>query len=394
MIWLLFRLSKQSRQRQVGQHLVLISFGLISAGLSGELILRLIPPFTHYAILPANLQWEFKGTPDIMPGVSGRALYTTNQDGIRGTPYQANGRYNILAIGGSTTETSILDNTEAWTYLLQAQLNQDQPTVPIWIGNVGRSGHGLVEHIHALQHFTPQYQLDAVIMLVGINDLGPILWQPDQYTDTYESPQDYPRYLHRSFYTRPLIDTAVPRPFPQNLALWNLIEHLFWRRLNPIPHQLLIEDETGLNYVLRRQNLRQAPLITTLPDLTSALRQYRQNLRTAIHLARQQNVRLILVTQPVVWHEEISPQMIDLLWFGHRGELENPNGRYAIPDLLWAITQFNQTLLDVCGRTQTECVDLAFVMNGHEPYFYDDVHFNEAGARAVADHLANYLQKP
>ena len=31
-------------------------------------------------------------------------------------------------------------------------------------------------------------------------------------------------------------------------------------------------------------------------------------------------------------------------------------------------------------------------MNGDERYFYDDVHFNEAGAQVVAELLADYLK--
>jgi lysophospholipase L1-like esterase len=57
-----------------------------------------------------------------------------------------------------------------------------------------------------------------------------------------------------------------------------------------------------------------------------------------------------------------------------------------------ALNLFNKKLLQVCRATDSECVDLAAAMNGDERYFYDDVHFNEPGARVVAALLADYLK--
>ncbi len=102
-------------------------------------------------------------------------------------------------------------------------------------------------------------------------------------------------------------------------------------------------------------------------------------------------MRLILTTQPAIYSDHLSAEAEQLLWLGTR----NPDGqyRYSVDVLTQALGLFNEKLLQVCRATNTECVDLAAVMNGNEHYFYDDVHFNELGAHTVAELLASYLHR-
>jgi lysophospholipase L1-like esterase len=386
--------------RRLRQQLVLLMAGILLGLFIIEIALRFLDPYPLYTILPANAHWELHPTPEVLPGIHDTSLYTTNAVGIRGEAYQADGHYNILAIGGSTTETAFLDDAETWTHLLQASLNQENGRPPnldpgnsVWVGNVGRSGHGLVEHIHALQYFVPQYRFDAVILLVGINDFMPVIQNPDQYNDQYEDPSNYPFFLHRSFYTYPLVDTGMPRSFPENTAVWNLTYMSVWNILNAVPTELTIEFPDARSYLARRENYLAAPVLPSLPDLSSALTQYKENLLRLVALAKEQDIRLLFATQPAIWHENISPEMVRLLWFGYRGDPENPNGRYAPQDLQAGMDQFNHLLLEVCREQGVECIDLAAEMTGHESYFYDDVHFNEAGSEKVAAILADYIQK-
>ena len=385
------RLSPQ-RWREVWAHVTLLSVSSLLAFGAAEWGLRWLSPFSHYEILPPHIRWETASDLNRL-GIRGVSIYTTNQDGIRGDRYQAEGRYNILAIGGSTTETANLDDSEAWTYLLQQKLNAGSPPEPVWVGNVGRSGHGLVEHSHALAYFVPQFDLDAVIMMVGVNDLGPILWQPEQYTADYENPQNYPFYLHRSFYRRPLVDARLERSFPQNLAVWNLLDHVLWQRfLAPIPLQILRENQAGDGFQQWRTVYNASPKLTEFPDISLALQAYERNLRHIVQLAAEQDLRLIFTTQPYVWHEQLSPELTDRLWVGHKGDINRPDGRYAIMQLARAMDVFNAQLLTVCATTAAECVDLAMTMNGQEAYYFDDVHFTETGAEKVATELSDYLQ--
>jgi lysophospholipase L1-like esterase len=384
--------------RQLWQKLIIMAAGLLAGLIIIEVALHLLNPYPAYFVIRPNQRWQFNIDTGLMPGLEPNSTFTTNELGIRGDPYQADGRYNILTIGGSTTEVALLDDSKSWPYLLQRNLNQENgrppyldPNIPIWVGSIGRSGHGLVEHIHALQFFVPQYRFDAVILMVGVNDFQPIVQQPKLYNDQYEDPTNYTFYLHRSFHIRPLTDPNMTRPFPQNTAVFNLFDVSLWRLLSRTADEIAIEYPDVGVYERRRLNYQTAPELPGLPDLTPALTQYRDNLLLIVELAKQHNLRLILVTQPAIWHEELSPEIQQNLWLGFRGDFAVPDGRYSPTDLLQGLEQFNQVLLDICTQEKVECVDLTAEMNGQEKYFYDDIHFNVAGSDKVADLLNQSL---
>jgi hypothetical protein len=73
------------------------------------------------------------------------------------------------------------------------------------------------------------------------------------------------------------------------------------------------------------------------------------------------------------------------LWMGFYGDRAAPSGRYTVETLGEGMGQYNQVMLEVCGQRQIRCIDLAAEMNGRVEWFYDDVHFNEAGSRHVAE---------
>ncbi len=369
----------------------LIIFGIVSAALIIEIGLRTVPPQPMlYRILPANLSVEFHPVPNAMPGIEGISSYTTDEFGIRGDPYSNSDNYHILAIGGSTTEDLFLDDTEAWTYLLQQNLNQhfNPDDTQVWVGNVGKSGYSLVDHIYATKYFVPQLEIDAVIVMVGINDLTPVLQNPN-YSPSSEDPNNSGS-IQNSFNAYP--SSTPPVTPPVHLAIIELLHKQLQQSLVSIQEgDIRIDDQAGSVYFRRRELFHNAPLLNKLPDLQPALEQYEKNLITLINTAREQNIRLIMTTQPVIYSDTISPQAESLLWMAYYGHIEDAIGRYSPKILRDAMDQFNNRLLSVCDIYNIECIDLATEMNGNELFFYDDVHFNERGASKVAELVANYL---
>jgi hypothetical protein len=73
-----------------------------------------------------------------------------------------------------------------------------------------------------------------------------------------------------------------------------------------------------------------------------------------------------------------------LFWSG-----DDAQGRYfKVEDLARGLEQYNLRLEYVCDREGVLCVDLGSI-NDHPEFFYDEFHFNEAGARAVGKLVAN-----
>lgn len=376
------------QKRLQWKHLLAVLFELYLAVFLVEVGLRGVVRLPHdsYSVLPPSLRKEFHPVPGVMPGISGVSIYSTQETGIRGDPYSRRG-YNILAIGGSTTEAVYLDDSEAWPYLLQRMLGETAEGQPVWVGNVGRSGLHSAEYVYVLRYLVPQFKFDAVIVMPGANDMDAVLLDPDYTLPDPTDPDITPILLNATFYSVPQTD----KPISEDLVSLALAKQALGQEVEP-PPAVEVQDEAGLAYIELRELRQEAPmLLTQLPDLSNALDQYERNLVALVSEANRQEVRLILVTQPAIWSDHLSEEGESLLWTGIYGDREAPSGRYSPEVLIQAMRLFNRRVFDVCAVYGVECVDLAGPMSGNEMYFYDDVHFNELGSRVEAEYLAAYL---
>jgi len=91
----------------------------------------------------------------------------------------------------------------------------------------------------------------------------------------------------------------------------------------------------------------------------------------------------------------MSPEHEALLWSGGVGDYqETPSAPYYTSRALAeGMERYNATLRGTCAELGVDCLDLAALLPRDTSVFYDDVHFNEAGARLVAEHVAAALQQ-
>ena len=361
--------------------------------LAGEIALRwLLPTPDAYYIWEPNLHFVFNPRPDLVTGVQGETNVVINSQGIRGDELKSTDTYQILAIGGSTTEALYLDQAEAWPYLIQQGLNQNQTGGQVWVGNAGRSGHNTREHIVQLQHLLPQYpDLDALIVLVGINDFGLRLEQAERYDPAYlDSPGAVEVLMARAFDAFPTRVQAL-EPYYQQSAVWRLFNQLQTAQAqsNNEVQKVYVQDDDGAFLIKRWQQRQQAEIREDLPDLSTSLAEYRRNLNHIIDLAETSGVRVILLTQPTLWRPDLTEAEQSRLWFGWG---PNFDYFYSVTALSEGMAAYNATLLDVCQVRQVECLDLASLLPKDTTVFYDDVHFNESGSRQVSQALIDYLR--
>jgi hypothetical protein len=92
----------------------------------------------------------------------------------------------------------------------------------------------------------------------------------------------------------------------------------------------------------------------------------------------------------MLWHYGLSKQAVDLMWLG----ILQDGSFGEIGSLEKGIEAYNTALRDVCNQEGVECIDTAS-LNGRESFYYDDAHYNEAGARFMADILSrHFLARP
>jgi lysophospholipase L1-like esterase len=350
----------------------------LAAELAARFLFRTAYP---YSVWPPNVYRVFRPDPGILPGIEGESRFWTSSAGLRADEFSPDQRYRILALGGSTTECLYLDQEEAWPNLLQRRLAEALGT-SVWVGNAGISGRS--SHHHALQaeYLLPQYpRIDAVLVLAGANDLLKRLGSDRDWTP------DPPRedLLLWAFYQR---------PYGTSLSASALVRlYSRYRALQRFRQEPLYQDAEGRIYERwRRQRKRALAIVRDLPDLRGALDIYGRNLERIAEVAAAHGASAVFVTQPALWREGLSPEELDLLWMGGLGRRGKGKRRYYAPEALAeGLRLFNERTLEVCRARRLLCVDLARWVPRDLSAFYDDLHFNEGGARTVARALAEAL---
>lgn len=374
------------KTRQRTSNVILVFFSVFLALLLCEAGLRFLPSFraNAYYVWPPYFHSILKPLPEILTGISGDSGFFINSKGIRGDDIHADpAAYNILAIGGSSTEATFLDQEEAWPFLLQKRL-KDATGKEVWVGNAGKSGNTSRHHILQMKYLLPQFpDIDAIVILAGINDLTVTLSRDKDYSESEEE------LLTQAFSMTP-IKSKNSQAFYKKTAIWQACKRI--RYLIFSAGQ--IQDLEGRQYIEWREHRQNAAAIrSALPDISQALEEYSGNVNTIIDLAKQRGCRIIFVTQPVLWESGLSKELESLVWLGGIGNFQKEKGKeyYSVDALAKGMELYNNALLKVCRDRQVECVDLASMLPKDTTVFYDDCHFNESGSRKVSEILAQYL---
>jgi len=361
-------------------HLSLLVGSVALAVVLAECSLRVIQP-DAFRVWQPGLTAVFHPSPEALPGVSGESRFTINREGMRAGEPPRGDAYRILAVGGSTTECLFLDQGEAWPHLLQQRLEASGKAA--FVGNVGKSGHTSRQHVLQLIRLLPQHpELKAVILLVGVNDLQHAL----QGTPEAEGPFDRDDHT-RAFMVLPS-EHAAPRSDSPFAA--TRLHALLFAKPAPIldREKDFVQDSEGRFYVNLRAQRRARPTRAELPDLGRALAGFRGRLGAMAAIAGDSGVRLVLATQPVLWRRDLPADLDALLWFGWG---PSSSFYYTTAALADAMERYNQVTLDVCRERGLECIDLAAQLPRDGSAFYDDCHFNEGGARRVAEAVAAHF---
>jgi lysophospholipase L1-like esterase len=386
------KLLKPRFRTLIFQRLLLSGVSSVIALLICEAALQFALPSMRgkgYYFMPPNHRTLFRPRPGIMPGISGDSNFVTNSNGIRGDELTTQDSYRILAVGGSTTECSYLDQSETWTHLLQENLNRNTRNQKVWVGNGGLSGTTTRHHLVAMQYLPlREMKINAVILLIGINDLSLRLSHDKDYDPNFlEKPEVKKELLYRTF--SGTYQLYPEDPFYKKTALWQML-----RKAKQTISREHIEDEDGRIYITWREHRRRAAEIRdALPDLSSALEEYARNINMIIDLAKEKSVRLIIMTQPTMWRAGLPQDLDALLWLGGIGDFQKESGKpyYSVTALEIAMKAYNDTLLRVCRERSLEYLDLASLLEKDTTVFYDDAHFNESGALKVAEALSRFM---
>jgi lysophospholipase L1-like esterase len=246
-------------------------------------------------------------------------------------------------------------------------------------------------HVVALEHLPLRdLKIDTVIILTGINDFTRRLTHDRSYVPTSMEDSEAKNNLLAETFTG-TYDSYHNDLIYKRTAIWQLLRRVKKQLTMSAAH---IEDEYGKIYLRWRDHRQHASEIREeLPDLSSALDEFAKNINRIIDIARERSVHPIFMTQPTMWKPDLPNNLTSLLWFGGIGDFQRESGKpyYSVATLEKGIKAYNDTLLRICREREIDCLDLAAILEKDTSVFYDDAHFNEGGARKIADALSMYM---
>jgi GDSL-like Lipase/Acylhydrolase family len=356
-----------------------------------EAAIRLSLPDGYY-VWPPNFHESFELGSGLLRGSGGGASnLTINAEGMRGDPLPGDGRYQLLAIGGSTTICTYLDDGDAWPYIVQRNLEGELGEGSVWVGNVGRPGHSTAQHRLQLEKLLAQYPgIHSVLMLVGINDM---LVRISLLRDPIPLPlPDSEQELKQTFSVFPGWDANSP--WYRRTGIARLLASRTWRLPGRRGQGPIVDRRAEFVARARDYRRRATSFLEELPGLPDGLAGYEQSLNVIVDAARAADARLVFLTQPTLWREGLSSEENDSLWMGGpRFDRLAPGAEfYSVRALADGMARYNQTLLRVCRQRGVECIDVASQLPREGALFWDDAHFTVEGSHRLAGLVSDYLR--
>lgn len=342
------------------RQLWIFSVGLLVGWAVAEVLVMALFAGPGFHLRAGATEHTFTPDPFQMPGVSSEARSSYNSLGIRGAELPPRDEaYRILCVGGSTTECYYLDDSQAWPLVLAERLNAADGR-RYWVGAAAVSEAGTAQHLEFIRTSPLVGEMDALVLLVGGNDLvRSVLGLP------VEASGDAPLWLRSK-----LLSLAR--------YVWNV----------PLGKSLRI-DATG-------ERLHEARMGRPIPpreiDIEGQLAGFEARLRAIVEAADERGVRLVLVTQPVLWDDFLTMLSAKKFWLTRVIPIPRDWDYLTASNLRDASDLYSQTVVTVGRETGTEVIDAALDLSGKERVFYDDYHLNVEGNAELAAIVAEYFR--
>jgi lysophospholipase L1-like esterase len=281
-------------------------------------------------------------------------------------------RLTIVTIGGSTTECRELADEKTWPQVLAAKLRPNFDSV--WLNNAGLSGHSTFGHLVLVQDYIAKLGPNVAIFLVGVNDVGSkAVNKADKSIKkglTLSSFRSLERFL-----------AAMSDHSEVAAAMLNLKRYFFPK----------IEAQIAYNEI----DLKTLPILEMPEKSRSDIKQmyqkeylgaYKIRLDELIEIVKQNNIIPIMVTQPALYGDAVDD--VTGVNLANIKATKSMDGRTA-----WEVLEmYNDITRETCKEKDILLIDLAREMPKSSKYYYDLVHYTNAGAERVAGIIYERLQ--
>lgn len=277
----------------------------------------------------------------------------------------------IIALGGSTTECTLISDGKTWCDKLAGNLKERFR--PVWLNNGGLNGHSTFGNFISMEDYVVKIRPKVALFLVGANDLGlDAPWAPDQ------------NYLKKNR-VRGLLASFWEGLINHSQVLSYAINFRRYSRAHMM----------GLTHPIF--NFAELKQLDISPEKAQALLQehqekylkgYEARLIRLIDISRANAIEPVLITQPMVFGDLIDPLT--------GVNLAKATCWFADGKTMWKLLElYNGVMRETARQHHVFVIDLAREMPKSTEYYYDTYHFTNAGCQQVAGiidkHLAPFL---
>lgn len=326
-----------------------------------------------WIFLPARGPESREHLTQALPGLKSEVTYERNQFGVRSLTMRTRKKpprtIRLLTVGASTTDQSTQDTADTWSGLLERRLGAEFAArdVHVEVGAYGRGGETVYDTLAWARENVVDLDADAVVTLVGINDLA---WHggPDYRYD----PARRDRRLYEGA-------AHFCRRWSQ-ICRWSIRVYDQIRIRHALARGEAVEWHTrSLQWM--RNHYAELPFSETLARDPDPFDEFSDGADLLFGWLEEHHVPSLVLAQPVLWRAEMGPAERALLWFS----TATPGG-HVRPGTRWLFAEmqrYNSRQRDLAVRHHARFLDAQIAPTVDN--FFDDCHFTDRGNRAMAD---------
>jgi hypothetical protein len=126
-----------------------------------------------------------------------------------------------------------------------------------------------------------------------------------------------------------------------------------------------------------------------------AFETFKQNETSLVKYILSDSAQCLLVIQPSLYYENAADSVNRKFWFGKYLCNEIKNGNKIYPDvssMKMEMDSFTNAVNDVAIKNGAHVLNANEKIPKSTAYFYDDVHYTDAGAQKLAESVFNFIE--
>jgi lysophospholipase L1-like esterase len=359
--------------RNIGRNFLAVLIGISLSFVLLEGLLRIFEPI-EYRVKGNKIELphdrKFQISNDKTDKLDKIIATSRNHLGFRGEmpPKNFAGCLTILAIGGSTTECSLISDGKTWCDILASKLKEKFR--PVWLNNGGLNGHSTFGHFIFMEDYVLKIKPKVVLFLTGANDIG--LVAPWQWDQNYQKKNP----------VRGLLASLWGGLINHSLVLSYAVNYGRYSKAN----QMGLTDPIFNFAELKQLDISPEKAQALLQEHREKyLKPYEARLHKLIEISRAHNIEPVFVTQPMVFGDLIDPLT--------GVNLAKAMCWWADGKTMWQLLElYNDVMRKTCREHHVMVIDLARKMPKNTKFYYDTYHYTNAGCQQVAQILFQGLE--